>query len=76
MPGRDSKGPMGEGPLTGRGLGNCKGSDRALAEEDQVIIRGQGRGLGRGLGRRLGRGLGRGFFGGRGRGGGRGRIND
>ncbi|KYK24450.1 hypothetical protein AYK26_06710 [Euryarchaeota archaeon SM23-78] len=48
MPGRDGSGPLGEGPLTGRGLGPC---GRGLARG-----RGFGRGFGRGLG--LGRGLG------------------
>lgn len=26
MPGRDGTGPMGQGPMTGRGLGMCKGT--------------------------------------------------
>ena len=47
MPGRDGRGPQGEGPLSGRGLGPC---GRGLA---------RGKGFGRGLGRGLG--LGRGF---------------
>lgn len=64
MPGRDRRGPEGEGPMTGRGLGNCSGNDKVLTEEEQLRGRGQRRGL-------FGRGLGRGFGGGRGRGFGR-----
>ncbi|MDD4785189.1 MAG: DUF5320 domain-containing protein [Candidatus Shapirobacteria bacterium] len=48
MPNRDRTGPMGMGPLTGRGLGPCGSGLR--------------RGLGFGYGRGFGRGLGR-FFG-------------
>ena len=40
MPNRDGTGPLGQGPMTGRGLGNC----------------GKGLGFRRGLGRGLGRG--------------------
>ncbi len=42
MPQRDGTGPLGQGPLTGRGLGPC----------------GTGSGLRRGLGRGIGRGRG------------------
>lgn len=42
MPGFDSTGPRGEGPMTGRGLGPC----------------GRGRGFRRGFGRGFGRGRG------------------
>lgn len=41
MPRQDKTGPMGKGPLTGRGLGSCT---------KESIGRGIGRGLGRGLG--------------------------
>ena len=41
MPGMDGTGPLGQGPLTGRGLGPCGAGFR----------RGFGRGMGRGLGR-------------------------
>lgn len=41
MPGMDRTGPLGQGPLTGRGLGLC---GRGL---------GFGRGMGRGFGRRM-----------------------
>ena len=39
MPNRDGTGPMGQGPMTGRGLGPCGGG----------MHRGFGRGFGRGL---------------------------
>ena len=45
MPGMDRTGPLGQGPLTGRGLGPC----------------GAGAGFRRGFGRGMGRGFGRGF---------------
>jgi hypothetical protein len=45
MPAKDGTGPLGQGPLTGRGLGPCGAGLR----------QGFGRGLGRGIGR--GRGL-------------------
>jgi hypothetical protein len=53
MPGMDRTGPMGQGPLTGRGFGPCNGGS------------GQGGGFGRGFrmgfGAGMGRGAGRGF---------------
>lgn len=55
MPGGDKKGPMGEGPMTGRGLGLCAGNDTPGSATDIN----QGRGMGRGLGRGFGRGSGR-----------------
>ena len=46
MPNLDGTGPLGLGPMTGRGLGLCRGRRRVVS---------RGRGLGRGLGRmRLG----------------------
>lgn len=45
MPGRDGTGPVGQGPLTGRGLGNCIGTRNA--------VYGYGRGSGLGAGRRM-----------------------
>lgn len=51
MPGGDGTGPMGYGPMTGRGAGYCTGGYTNI-------------GFGRGRGR--GRGFGRGFFFGRG----------
>jgi len=69
MPGFDRKGPAGEGPRTGRGLGKCgpaPGSDKddqPAAEEKLDDRRGMGmawrRGGGRGMGRGFGRGRGR-----------------
>ena len=54
MPGGDRTGPMGQGPRTGRQMGNCPGA---------VPVGGFGRGFGRGMGRGFGRGMGfgRGF---------------
>lgn len=49
MPRRDGSGPVGQGPLTGRGLGNCTG------------VQNTAYGYGRGLGMRQGAGCGRGF---------------
>ncbi|MDI3544356.1 MAG: hypothetical protein PWQ28_637 [Candidatus Woesearchaeota archaeon] len=45
MPNMDGTGPMGEGPMTGRGLGRC--SSRRYAGNGRI---GFGRGFGRGLG--------------------------
>jgi len=56
MPGGDRKGPLGQGPNTGRGAGYCTGNDRAGFES--APGRGGGRGIGGGLGRGLGRGRG------------------
>jgi len=42
MPGQNGTGPLGQGPMTGRGLGPC----------------GAGMGRGRGFGRGMGRGMG------------------
>jgi len=48
MPGQDQTGPLGQGSMTGRGLGICSGSRRGLR------VRGNfGRGQGRGFGRRF-----------------------
>ncbi len=43
MPKLDRTGPQGQGPRTGRGMGNCSGTG------------GSGRGFGRGMGRGFGR---------------------
>ncbi len=49
MPNRDKTGPQGQGPLTGRQMGNCKGANPL------VIGRGPcGRGLRQGFGRGFG----------------------
>jgi len=64
MPSRDSTGPQGSGPRTGRGFGVCK----PKLDEDGKPIEPQGeRGAGNGNRPRRGRGMG----GGRGRGPGR-----
>lgn len=56
MPGRNGKGPMGMGPMTGRGAGLCQGSQNAG-------FAGTGRGAGsrRGQGMGFSRGQGMGF---------------
>jgi hypothetical protein len=59
MPGGDRTGPLGRGPMTGRALGYCTGSNM-LGYATPGFGRGFGRGGGRGLGRRWGRG--RGFW--------------
>ncbi len=53
MPRGDRRGPMGMGPMTGRGAGFCAGNTQA------GFAGGFGRGMGRGMG--YGRGYGRGF---------------
>lgn len=63
MPNGDKKGPMGDGPKTGRAMGYCSGSDspgymtRVPADESRNIGRGANRGAGRGAGRRAGVGF-------------------
>ncbi|MEA3329956.1 MAG: DUF5320 domain-containing protein [Nanoarchaeota archaeon] len=47
MPQGDQTGPQGQGPLTGRGLGICRGMRRGFN-------RGAGRGFGRGFNQRAG----------------------
>lgn len=76
MPGRNQTGPMGQGAMTGRGLGNCNTANNQVSSNGVAnnsapgFGRGQGgmgRGMGygpgmvRGQGRGLGRGLGRGM---------------
>ncbi|MGC8667347.1 MAG: DUF5320 domain-containing protein [Chthonomonadales bacterium] len=51
MPRLDGTGPMGQGPLTGRGLGRCAG------QQPVAGWFGRGRGLGLGLGLGLGWGM-------------------
>ena len=48
MPGQDGTGPLGQGPMTGRGLGRCGNG----------IQRRSGRGFGQGFGNGFGRGFG------------------
>lgn len=57
MPGRDGTGPMGKGPMGGRGFGNCAGRG-ATAGVQATPGQGFGRGFGQGGG---GRGMGRMF---------------
>ncbi|HIJ19549.1 MAG TPA: DUF5320 domain-containing protein [Deltaproteobacteria bacterium] len=61
MPGRDGTGPMGYGPQTGWGAGNCAGAPGS-DNTSQAMGRGygRGRGFGGGMGRR--RMAGRGVF--------------
>ena len=61
MPGRNRTGPLGQGAMTGRGLGDCRGT--AAYDEAPAFGRGRGMGGGGGMGRGrgMGRGLGRGF---------------
>ena len=73
MPGGDRTGPLGEGPMTGRGAGYCAGYPMpgyANPQGGRGVAPGYGRGFGRGGGRGrgagFGRGMGRGFRGGRG----------
>jgi hypothetical protein len=71
MPRGDGTGPMGWGPMTGRGMGYCAGFN---APGYMIPGPGMGYGRGRGRGRGFGRGMGygRGFGYGRGMGFGRG----
>ncbi len=63
MPGGDKTGPMGTGPMSGRGIGFCAGYD-----VPGYANSGFGRGFGGGRGRGGGRGFGGRGFGGGGRG--------
>ena len=56
MPARDRTGPEGQGPVSGRGMGDCTAQGRGVAGP-------RGRGFGRGRGRGWGRGWGGGSFG-------------
>ncbi|MBN1152457.1 MAG: DUF5320 domain-containing protein [Dehalococcoidia bacterium] len=60
MPRGDGTGPMGMGPMTGRGAGYCSGAG-APGFMNPSPGWGYGRGYGRGFGLGLGRGGGRGF---------------
>ncbi len=54
---RDGTGPTGQGPLTGRGLGNCTGASPTA----RPYGGGAGAGFGRGANRGFGRGAGLGY---------------
>lgn len=56
MPGRDGTGPTGQGPMTGRAMGQCDTD----ATDDLPKKGGRGRGRGDGRGRGRGRGCGNG----------------
>ncbi|MBN2558111.1 MAG: DUF5320 domain-containing protein [Clostridia bacterium] len=65
MPGRNGTGPLGQGPMTGRGMGYCTGVRAPYYGMGFGYGRGFGRGFGMGYGRGAGMGPGRGFgFGG------------
>jgi len=61
MPRGDGTGPMGYGPMTGRGLGYCAGYPAPGYVHPGVGGYGFGRGFGYGRGRGWGRGMGRGY---------------
>lgn len=60
MPGGDRTGPLGMGPMTGRGAGFCTGNT-VSGFMNPTINRGMGFGLGCGRGRGFGRGWGYGW---------------
>lgn len=51
MPGLDGQGPLGQGPLTGRGLGPCGRGMAFRRGARSGFVRGLGRGFGAGYGR-------------------------
>jgi hypothetical protein len=60
MPGRDKTGPMGAGPRTGRGAGDCGTTERQLDSRRKGLGpcgdgTPRGGGMGRGTGRMMGR---------------------
>lgn len=68
MPGLNRKGPLGEGPMTGRKMGRCNPENRGKTDDEIIENRipeisepnkTMGWGLGRGRGRGLGLGRGR-----------------
>jgi hypothetical protein len=64
MPGLDGRGPLGAGPMSGRGMGNCVVSNRTgnvYGSPGRGMGRGPGMGRGTGRGRGMGRGFNRGF---------------
>jgi len=61
MPGFDGTGPMGAGPMTGGGWGNCNPSGRYYGAPRYGLGRGFRGGFGRGFGFRGARAYGRGF---------------
>ncbi|MFW5780214.1 MAG: DUF5320 domain-containing protein [Bacillota bacterium] len=61
MPGRNMTGPLGQGPMTGRGQGLCNSSQLGYNNRKQSLSLGFRKGMGRGLGRGRGLGLGMGL---------------
>jgi hypothetical protein len=61
MPRRDGTGPMGAGPMTGRGLGACTGVNAARYGAGLAMGIGLGLACRRGFRGGFGRGFGRGF---------------
>ncbi len=61
MPGGDRTGPMGFGPMTGRGFGQCAGYPASGFTRGWGRGMGGGRSRGMGMGRGWGRGRGQGF---------------
>jgi hypothetical protein len=67
MPNLNRRGPMGEGPMTGRRMGRCnsdnkeKPVDEIIQNNESSVKPEQGFGLGRGRGQGRGRGPGRGM---------------
>jgi hypothetical protein len=55
MPGGDRKGPIGNGPMTGRAAGFCAGNQIPGYSNPDNFRYGRGYGFGRGFGRGLGR---------------------
>jgi hypothetical protein len=51
----DGTGPRGQGPMTGRGMGNCTGANRVGSRAGYGFGRGRGAGFGMGNGLGLGR---------------------
>lgn len=58
MPGKNGTGPVGAGPMTGRAMGFCVGTEVSGYAN---AVGGRGCGMGRGRGMGQGRGFGRGF---------------
>ncbi len=60
MPGRNGTGPVGQGPMTGRGLGVCTGVNSTVYGNRMGLGMGRraGFGMGLGMGRRAGFGMG------------------
>ena len=61
MPRGDMTGPLGQGKMTGRGLGRCAVQADSANQTGAVYGRGMGCGLGRGFNRGFGRGMGSGL---------------